>query len=148
LDLVQRTNRLKSLKAAVPAAVRRALDKKRPGPERAAAVRLVVTHGSAIQLAKLKPLLDESVVVEKDDIGGHQCESQLRDLLLAAFLESEGKHLGEYGFPKDMDFALVGFGMMPGFVPYFHGFANDAQRENAFKKWKKGAGKLKIPREP
>ena len=88
--------------------------------------------GTKEDIAQLAPLLTDKAAIGSSSVNWTQIKAEVRDLALAMLLHSRGQALADYGYPY---FQIVQgvqpFQTSPGCV----GFANDTDREAAFKKW-------------
>ncbi len=138
----QTLNLIKSLrlKEAVPLALQGALSKEVNSWARGTAIFIVAELGTKEDVARLEPLLKDSTNCGACGINSTTIQSEIRDVTLAALLFANGQNLADYGFPY--------FRLIPGIKPTdappsCMGFATNAEREAAVKKWQQWSASRK-----
>jgi hypothetical protein len=117
---------------SVPWALGLALDEKTAVSVRSAALLLVGKLGDKTLLPKLQPLLRDKTVVGTKVLGKITLKAELRDVALGAVVMLKGEKLEDYDFPYPK--VVPGLKALP--APVYLGFATDAERDTAFKKWR------------
>jgi hypothetical protein len=120
------------LKEAAEWASEVARDTKSTGAVRGRALLTLALLGSRDYLARLEPFLTDETPVGDRKLGNGKLHAQVRDVALAVTVRLNGGDISDFGFPY-MD-AIPGYKLPPS--PTCLGFATDAQRQNAFKRWK------------
>jgi hypothetical protein len=128
------------MKEAVPFAIKAALDRKLDSWSRGSAVCLVGTLGNREQAFRLEPLLKDTTNVGQNWVNGTTCRAQLRDAVLGVLVVAAGEALADYGFPYFRAFPAVQ--PFTGYAGVF-GFAKEADRDAALKKWQKKSSRPK-----
>ncbi len=128
------------LKEAVPLALEGALAKGINTWTRGTAIFFVAEHGTREDMARLEPLLKDTTTCGTCGINSTTIHSELRDVVLAALVFATGQNLADYGFPY--------FRLIPGIKPTdvsasCMGFAGNADREAALKKWQEWSASRK-----
>jgi hypothetical protein len=128
------------LKEAVPLALEGALAKGVNTWTRGTAIFFVAEHGAKEDMGRLEPLLKDTTSCGSCGINSTTIHSELRDVVLAALLFANGQNLADYGFPY--------FRLIPGIKPSdvsasCMGFAGNADREAALKKWQEWSASRK-----
>ncbi len=125
------------LKEAVDWGMQIATDRKADVGARAMALLLLGGVGDKGLAPRLKPLLCETARVGTRRVGPTTLTAELRDVALATLVRLEGGNVADYGYPYLR--ALPGLKGVP--EPSCLGFASDAQRAAALKRWEEHAGK-------
>ena len=132
--------RILQLKEAVPYAIKVSGSKQVNGYARGLAIFFVGEFGTKEQLAELAPLLSDTTEVGTGQVNWTSIRAQIRDVVLATTLTVHKENLADYGFPY---FQMIqGIGLFQTSASYA-GFANDAARDGAFKKFKDWQAKQK-----
>jgi hypothetical protein len=128
------------LKEAIPLAFKAAQSKDVNTWARGNAIFFIGEVGTKEEVARLEGLLGDTTVIGSAGINWTTVTAQVRDVALAMLLHTNGQNLAEYGYPYfQIVQGIQPFQTSPGCV----GFADDAGRDAAFKKWKEWQGKQK-----
>src|SRR5262249_59180613 len=103
------------------------------GWTRGQALLLVADLGGKAQLARLESLVNDTTLLGTSSINATRLRAQLGDVALGALVHLSGQRLADYGF--------VYFQTIPNVAPLStsascFGFADDASRAAALKKWR------------
>jgi hypothetical protein len=122
------------LKEALPMAVKSVNDKSVPGYTRGAAVLFIGQMGGKEHMKDLEKLLDDTSTMQTVRFNTTTINAQMRDVALASLILLSGQSVNDYHFPYLQQFQ----GIRADFnlPPYYYGFADDAGRQAALKKWK------------
>jgi hypothetical protein len=122
------------LKEAMPLAIKIVNDKQVQGYARGMALLFVGQMGGKEHKKDLEKLLDDTTNLGNVRTGNTTIQAQMRDVALASLIMATGQNMGDYNFPYLQQFKTYrGELNLP---PYYYGFADDASRTAALKKWK------------
>jgi hypothetical protein len=120
------------LKEASGWALEVAADRKAPAAARASALVLLASVGGKGVRPRLEALLNDTTPVGTKVLRGTTLSAQVRDVALAALVHRSGRDGADFGFPYLK--AVPGLKALP--EPACLGFATDAERDAALKKWR------------
>jgi hypothetical protein len=122
------------LKEALPMALKSVNDKAVPGYTRGAALLFIAQMGGKEHMKDIEKLLDDTSTLQTVRFNTTTINAQMRDVALASLILLSGQSVNEYNFPYIQQFhGIRGDFNLP---PYYYGFADDAGRQAALKKWK------------
>jgi hypothetical protein len=97
----------------------------------ALALAVIGKHGKKEYVKELKPYLDDRSVIATMNMNRQLTTIQVRDVALAMTVHLTGQSPKDYGFPNFQQ-----NNPWSRFHYFYMGFANDTQRDQAFRKWK------------
>ncbi len=128
------------IKELVPVALKMAIAKETQAYNKSTAMLIVGKMGTKEDAAKLEPMLTDTTNLGAVMQGTVRLDAQLRDVALAAVIEANGQSPTDYGFPYLQ--ANPNVAARGGYVaPSWYGFAKDADRTEALKKFRDWQGK-------
>src|SRR5262249_4347179 len=126
------------LKEALPRALKTVNSKQAPAYTRGMAVLFVGQLGGREHMKEIDKLLTDQTQMGAIRTGTMTINAQMRDVALAALIQLSGQDIQNYNFPYMQNYR--GFQGPINLPPYYYGFADDARRAPAFKKWKDSQG--------
>jgi hypothetical protein len=126
------------IKELVPVALKMALAKETQAYNKSTAVLIVGKMGTKEEAEKLEPLLADTTGLGAVMVGTQRLDAQLRDVVLAALIESNGQNPADYGFPYLQQNQIPQGGYV---APSWYGFAKNEDRQAALKKFRDWQGK-------
>jgi hypothetical protein len=119
-------------------ALKLAKDKEATPETRATAIEAVGRLGGKRYQKEVEAFLDDTAVVGTFTIKSHSCQTEVRDVALAALVQLTEQKLTDYPFPYPQACPNLAR-----YVPRCLGFAEEKDRETALKQWKASAGTMK-----
>jgi hypothetical protein len=130
------------IKELVPVALKMATAKETQAYNKSTAILIVGRMGTKDDAEKLEPLLKDTTNLGAMMVGNTRIDAQLRDVALAAIIEANGQAPTDYGFPYlQANPQLLHNNYV---APNWYGFAKDADRDAAekkFREWQKKQAK-------
>jgi hypothetical protein len=135
LNVVQ----IHNLKEALPWLIKTANDKTQQPHVRGQSLAIVARLGSAKEIADLEPLLSDESQLGQFQFNTVRVTTQMRDVALGVLVILSKQNLQDYEIPYFVQFPQVLNQQNPNgfYLPYqCLGYADDAARQKALKKWK------------
>lgn len=123
-----------NLREAVPMALKTVNDKAVPVYTRGMALLFMGQMKATDHSKDIEKLLTDTTQMGNVRTGTVTINAQMRDVALASLILMSNQNINEYDFPYLKQFQ--GYRPELNLPPYYYGFADDKQREVAFKRWK------------